>query len=200
MAKIVNINGVPYFDLEDGTATTPATRIPMAENEPVKPTFGAGIIGLTLAATPTDILTIRGAAGKIIRVKSIIVNGNSGTNGAYPLSFIRRSAPNTGAAGVAVQGYAHDTADGAPAASLLTWNNTTGNPTVGAAVGTLHAGRLVAANASNLDRLSMQYSWLNDKGLVLRGVNDLLALNMGGAALAAATTVDIDLLWTEENA
>lgn len=170
--------------------------VPAADNEPERSTFGAGVDSVPLAANPTDILTIQGSASKIIRVKSIIINGISATTGGYPALLIRRNAANTGGTSTALTGYSHDTVDGNPTAVVRYY---TANPTsVGNAVGTLHVGRFVAATAANLDRLVWQYSWQNDKSLVLRGATDFLALNLKASALAAATTVDIDLLWTEE--
>lgn len=167
-----------------------------SDNEPERATFGAGIIGLSLGATPTDIVTIAGAAGKVIRVKSLIFNGNSATLAAYPIALIRRSTANTGGTSSVVVGRAHDTLDGASAATLTTY---TANATaLGTAVGTLHTGRVIAATASNLDRLILQYSWQNDKSIVLRGASDILAINMQGVTLSAATTMDVDLMWTEE--
>lgn len=187
--RVLAVDGLPL-------STGIGPYINASDNEPERATFGAGVDTITLAATPTDILTIQGAANKVIRLKSVILNGLSATTGGYPALFIRRSAANTGGTSVVLQGYAHDTNDGSPAAVVRYY---TANPSaLGTAVGTLHAGRFVASTASNLDRLILQYSWQNDKSIVLRGPNDFLAINLKGSTLAATTTVDIDLLWTEE--
>ena len=169
--------------------------IAAADNEPERNTYGAGVLGFTLAATPTDILTIRGSATKIIRIKSIIINGNSLSLAAYPVSLIRRSTVHTGGTPTVITAGNHDTADPA-ATAVVTYF--TANPTVGTTVATLHVGRVIAASASNLDRLTFQYSWQNDKAIVLNNANEFLAINMGGTALAGATTMDVDMLWTEE--
>lgn len=169
--------------------------IAAADNEPERNTYGAGVLGFTLAATPTDILTIRGSASKIIRIKSIIINGNSLSLAAYPVSLIRRSTVHTGGTQTVITAGNHDTADPA-ATAVVTYF--TANPTVGTLVSTLHVGRVIAASASNLDRLTFQYSWQNDKAIVLNNANEFLAINMGGTALAGATTMDVDMLWTEE--
>lgn len=170
--------------------------IPSADNEPERDTYGAAVTGISLAANPSDILMIQGSASKIIRVKSLVLNGNSATTGGYPALIVRRSTANTGGTSVVLGGFQHDTID--PAASAVV-RYYTANPTaLGTVVGNLHGGRFVASQANNLDRLILQYSWQNDKAIVLRGVSDFLCVNLGGAALAAATTVDIDLLWTEE--
>lgn len=170
--------------------------VPSADNEPERQTYGAAILGLSLASNPTDILTIQGAAGKVVRVKSITLNGLSASLAAYPLQLIRRAAANTAGSFTTLNAFKHDTSDPNAAAVV---NAYTANPTgLGAASGGIHAGRVVAATASNLDRVAFQYTWQNDKAIVLNGASEWLAINMAGAALAAATTMDIDLLWTEE--
>lgn len=170
--------------------------IASADNEPERNTYGAGVLGFTLAATPTDILTIQGSASKIIRIKSIIINGNSATLAAYPVSLIRRSTAHTGGTSTVIVAGKHDTSDPNSAAVIRYF--TANAAPVGTTVATLHVGRVIAASASNLDRLPFQYAWQNDKAIVLRGVGEFLAINMGGTALAGATTMDVDILWTEE--
>lgn len=170
--------------------------IPAADNEPERCTYGGGILGFTLAATPTDILTIQGAANKIVRIKSIIINGNSLSLAAYPISLIRRSTVHTGGTSTVITAGKHDTSDPNSAAVLRYF---TANPTPGTTVATLHIGRVIAASASNLDRLPFQYAWQNDKAILLNGASEFLAINMGATALAGATTMDIDVLWTEED-
>ena len=169
--------------------------IAAADNEPERNTYGAGVLGFTLAATPSDILTIQGSATKVIRIKSIIINGNSASLAAYPMSLIRRSTVHTGGTSTVLAAGLHDTTD--PAATAVV-RYFTANPTVGTLVSTLHVGRVIAASASNLDRLAFQYSWQNDKAVVLRGASEFLAVNMGGTVLAGSTTMDVDMLWTEE--
>lgn len=170
--------------------------IPAADNEPERQTYGGSVLGMSLAATPQDILTIQGSATKLIRLKSIVVNALSASTGAYPLQIVRRSVANTGGTNTVVTAFQHDIGDPAAQAVVRQW---TVNPTgLGAQVGGAHLGRVVGATASNLDRMVFQYSWQNDKAIVINGATDFIALNMNGAALAASTTVDIDLLWTEE--
>lgn len=171
--------------------------IPAADNEPERCTYGGGVLNFTLAATPTDILTIQGAAGKIIRIKSIIINGNSATLAAYPISLIRRSTAHTGGTSTVIVAGKHDTSDPNSAAVIRYF--TANAAPVGTTVATLHVGRVIAASASNLDRLPFQYAWQNDKAILLNGAAEFLAINMGGTALAGATTMDVDVLWTEED-
>jgi hypothetical protein len=169
--------------------------IQAADNEPERCTYGFGINALNLAATPTDIFFIRGGAGKVTRIKSIIINGNSASLAAYPLQLIRRSTANTGASN-AITALQHDTSDPAPVSTVGTY--TTNPSALGTQVGGFHMGRFIAASASNLDRMSADYAWRNDKALILNGANEWIVGNMAGAALAGATTVDIDITLCEE--
>lgn len=167
-----------------------------ADNEPERQTYGFGISGLVLAANPTDILFIRGGAGKITRIKNITINGNSTSLAAYPLQLVRRSTANTGAFN-AVGAIQHDTTDPAPVTTVGTY--TTNPSALGTQVGTgFHMGRFIAASASNLDRMSFDWAWRNDKAFVLNGASEWLCLNMTAAALAGATTVDLDITICEE--
>ncbi len=189
-------DGFRVLDVKGNGFPNGGPYVQSADNEPERATFGAGVSGFTLGTAPTDILTIQGAVGKVVRIKSIIINGNSGTTAAYPLLLIRRSSANTAGTSTAVTPTAHDTLDGSSAATVRYY--TANASSLGTSVGTMHVGRLVAANAANLDRLALQYSWQNDKAIILRGASDYLVLNMNGASLSATTTLDIDLLWTEE--
>ncbi len=167
-----------------------------SDNEPERATFGATIFNFTPAATPTDVFIIKGSATRVIRVKSLTVSGISTVAGHIPLALIRRSTAPTGGTPVALTPGAHDIIDGAATAIPSYY---TANPTLGTLVAILHNQRLaLAPAASSTDRLAFQFSWINEKAIVLRGVNDYFCLNMAGATLPAGTAIDIDALWTEE--
>lgn len=201
VAKTIMMNDFRVLDVS-GTGTPSGVNsigpfIAAADNEPERATFGCGALGITPAATPTDFITITGAAGKIIRVKSILLSGFAGTTGSLPFNLIRRSAANTGGTSTAVTGYAHDTSDGSPSATIKYY---TANPSgLGTTVGTIHAGRLaIASSPASIDRAAYQYSWQNDKAIILRSASDILAISFGGATVPSGGAIDFDLLWTEE--
>jgi len=194
-AKVSARDGMQVLSL-NGDGNPPFTN--GADNEPQRATFGAAITNITPAATPTDFLTIAGAAGKIIRVKSLMLAGVATSASNILIDLIRRSAANTGGTTVPITGRSHDTADGAASAVLAYY---TANPSgLGTAVGTLHSARLNLAPAANgsIDRLQWQFTWVNDKAIVLRRATDILAINLKGAAWPAGGALDIDLEWTEE--
>ena len=176
-----------------------------ADNEPETATFGATTLTFVPGSTPTDVLTIAGTsavnfygAQKIIRLKEIVISGTATAASNIIVNLVRRSSANTGGTFAAITPRGHDINDGASAATV---NYYTANATgLGTTVGTVHAGRLNLAPAATgvIDRLIWDWSWKNDKALLLRGPNDILALNLGGAAWPAGGAVEIDLTWTEE--
>ena len=200
MVKVVNISGTPYVDLEDGVLTgQPNSRVPIADNEPTKPTFSATLLGIVPGATPTDLLVIKGAAGKLIRLKEMIISGTATAASNVLFQLIRRSSPNSGGTNNGITPYSHDILDGV---SLVTLTQYTANATgLGTAVGTLHGARLNLAPAANgsIDRLLWDWSWKNEKAILLRGASDFVALNLNGVAWPAGGVLDIDLTYTEEN-
>lgn len=172
--------------------------IPGADNEPETATFGATLYGITPVATPTDFLLLKGAANKVVRVKEIIISGSATAASNILVNLIRRSADNTGGTRNGVSAAAHDTNDGAAAASLFQYTaNASG---LGTQVAVIHSARLNLAPAANgsIDRITWQWSWKNEKAVVLRGASDFIAINLGGAAWPAGGALDVDLTWTEE--
>lgn len=182
---------------EPAAELTSGPLIAGADNEPERATYGAGVPGFNPAANPTDIITITGAAGRLVRVKSISLSALSSATGNTRINLIRRSAANTGGTFATVIGCPHDIDDGPPSAVVRTY---TVNPAaLGTQVGILHTGRLLFPQTpTQLTPVSWQWTWINDKAITLRGVNDILAVSMGGDATPTSGAIDIDLLWTEE--
>ncbi|TXH10396.1 MAG: hypothetical protein E6R03_15480 [Hyphomicrobiaceae bacterium] len=166
--------------------------------EPSRPTFSGAILALAPAATPTDIVTLQGAAGKIIRVHRIVISGLATTAGKLSFQLIRRSAANTAGTSAAVTAAARDPlTDGAASAVLTKY---TANPSaLGTAVATLEARKLLLAlAASSPDRLEFVFGRHGDKFLKLNGTSDYLAINCNGDTLPAGASLDINLEWSEK--
>src|SRR5216684_7916632 len=83
------------------------------------PGYRYAVVGITPAATPTDVLVIQGAAGIVTRIKSIKLNGVATANGNMPVQLIRRSAANTGGTSTAPVPGKVDSGDAAAATSVL---------------------------------------------------------------------------------
>ena len=172
--------------------------IPLADNDPQRATYVYFVPSFVPGATPTDILQIQGSASKVVKIRQILFSGIATAASNILPTLVRRSAANTGGTS-AVQALAkRDPNDAAATAVLTTWS---ANPTgLGAAVATLDGGRVNLAPAANggIDRLLLQYAWLNEKAITLRGTSDFICINLGGAAWPAGGALDIQIVVTEE--
>lgn len=160
-------------------------------------TYKYSSLGNTPAATPTDLFTIAGAAGKTIRVTKIVLGGVAGTAGQLNPLIIRRSAADTGGTSTNPAALPRDTNNAAATATLTLY---TVNPTgLGTTVGTLDSCRLyLNTNVLQPDVCAFTYGVNDDQLLVLRSATDVLAINFAGATVPATGAVDIDVEWTEE--
>ena len=191
---VVRSNGAIYLDFNDGTGS----RVPLSDNDPLRASFGLFLPGVTPAATPTDLLTIQGSATTNVRLRQLVVTGTATSATNIIINLIRRSAANTGGTFVAKTMVQRDINDNAQTAVV---NLYSANPTgLGTAVGTMDGCRLNLAPAAtgSIDRMMFQWSWLNDKAPLLKGVNDFIALNLGGAAWPAGGALDIGLVLSED--
>lgn len=172
----------------------------MADGDPYRAAYGFSLVGYSsIAALPTDVMTIAGSASKTIRVRQIQISGFASSAGSVPLNIIRRSSANTGGSFTAPTPGKRDTLDDNATATLQFYSV---NPAaLGTSAGVIDGGRLglvAASGVSQIDRMNFQYGWLNEKAPVLRGNTDILALNFGGLAWPAGGTLDIAIWWTEE--
>jgi hypothetical protein len=206
--KVINANGLQQVDLGDEFQGAPGTRVPVADNDPTRATYSCFIPAFVPAATPGDFLEIRGAAGKLTRIRQIVLTGTATAASNILLALIRRSAPDTIALNAATPLIPRDPAHDA---ALTTIKTASANPSaVGATAlgaGFADGGRLNLAPAANggIDRLAFQLSWLNDRALTLNGANDCLYISLAattsavsGPAWPAGGALDIAIWLTEE--
>lgn len=190
--------GILYWDSNDGQSC----RVPLADNEPVRSTYSYSVGGLAVATGATDIAVLEypaAASGKIIRLRQIQVSGTAGTTSTYLLNVIKRSTLNSGGTRTTPTPVARDTRLD-PATGVL--GLYTANPaSLGTAVGPLDGGRLTLATTggATLDRLNLQYGWINDLAPVLRNPNECFALNFA-STLPAGALIDLSITWGEEEA
>ncbi len=187
-------NVVQYYDPNNGVDAP----VPISDNDPQKPSYRVVILNYVPPATPTDVLVLQGAAGVITRIREIQLSGaaTSATNVVFTLP--RRSVANTGGTSAAQTSAKRDPNDGAAATVVSLYSVL---PTgLGTFVANAEGGRLNLAPAANgsLDRFITQYSWMNEKGITLRGASDFLCLNLGGVAWPAGGVLDILISFTEE--
>ena len=159
--------------------------------------YGFAVSGVAPAATPTDVLVLRGATNKIIRVRRLFVGGFAATTAGVMLaSIIKRSAANTGGTATNPAAVPLDSGDAVAGAQLALYS---ANPTgLGAAVGTVKSRRVFLNLATAIqDRIEWFWSDVGAKPFQLNSANEYLALNFGGGAVPAGGALDFELEWTE---
>lgn len=176
-----------------GDATTPFV---VYGTDTVKATYSSASTALVPPASPTDIFTITGSVGKTIRVTRLAISGTQTTAATRDILLIKRSTANTGGTSTTLTNVAHDSTSAASSATIRAY---TVNPTsLGTAVGTVRTRKVfVAGTATNSDEFIVEWGPRNAQSIVLRGVNEVLAVNLNGAT-SAGNNFNINIEWTEE--
>ncbi|MFA5166739.1 MAG: hypothetical protein WC449_05640 [Candidatus Paceibacterota bacterium] len=167
--------------------------------EKVRPTYAYRAADIAPAATPTDVLTVSGADGKVVRITKIGITGDATAAAIVDLYITKRTTANTGGTSTNPTPTKYDSADPTPSATVTLYS---ANPS---AVGTgvslegdmiyLPAAATPAGEPSHWER---EY-WLGEaKGPVLRGASELISINFSGATLPAGAKFYFYIEWTEE--
>lgn len=158
-------------------------------------TYSAAVNGLTVAANPTDILTITGAASTTVRIKKIEFSCSSTNNLVTPMLLIKRSTANTGGTSTAVTAVPHDSGDAAASATVLSY---TANPTLGTTVGTIRTTRFQTSGANTVVPSVLPWEFeRTSKPPTLLSTSEVLALNLNANSIAGSL-FNIYIEWTEE--
>lgn len=193
--------------LTDATTGIPYGILAESPLDGYKATFSAAKVGLVPAASATDIFTITGAAGVTVRVTHIELTATttSATPSAIDILLVKRSTANTGGTTTgSPTPVPHDRLNAAVNATVLAY---TANPgALGTIVGTAirnvkYQQALVTQTSTDfpgVQPLVWDFGNRPGQGIVLRGVNDVLALNLNAASAAAGSLFDISVEWTED--
>ena len=164
-------------------------------------TYSSTIAVLAPAATATDIFTLTGSATRNIKVRRIVVDGIKTATSHEVVQIIKRSTANTGGTSTTPAAVPHDSTNAAATAVARAY---TANPTLGTAVGTILAKRVVfkaqtPANAQSVGAGTVFDERFGDanQAIILRGVNDVLAVNLNGVTLTGGS-VNVTVEWSEE--
>lgn len=177
-------------------------QVPSFQNPPFQPsTFMASFTVTPGALTTSDIACIVGSSSRLVKVKSVSVNGIDATAQTSLFSLIKRSAASTG--GTATQPTIVPVDSGqtitTPTAVV---NAYTAAPTPGTAVGTVFNHYLGMA-AATVGAITDEYEWyFHPQDLYseirLRGTAQQLCLNNPASYTGAAPTLAVTVLWTEQ--
>jgi hypothetical protein len=155
----------------------------------------------TPVATPTDAILIQGSVSTTLRIKRIVLSGIATTAGNMPATLVKRSSgPTLGSAVLnAVTAGKHDKND-APATGVVSTVGTANITTLGTAAGNMGQGRLyLPLNTGVPAPLDWAFATRQDKPLILRGLNDYIAVNFNGAAVPSGGSVDFEIEIEEDN-
>lgn len=166
-------------------------------------TYSAAKIGLVPAASPTDIFTITGSATAIVRVTRIAITATttSATPAAIDVLLVKRSTANTGGTSTgSPTPVPHDSANAAVSATVLAY---TANPSaLGTIVGTALRNEkliqtLATATATDFPPIERLIWEFKVRPVVLRGIAEVLAVNLNAVSVTTTASFDIDIEWTE---
>lgn len=170
-------------------------------------TYSAAILKLVPAATPTDFFCISGSASKQIHVRRIEL-GATGTGLTQPIYLNHNLGLDTGTIAVAATygPIANPLRSSNPAATatVVAYNTTGGNPTIGGTVTTIRSSIIISALATTpvtVPTLSWQFGTSVDEynqGLDIPAgaTTEQYCLNYVGGT--APSTVNGYIEWTEE--
>ena len=181
----------------DGVTSSPA-RVEIAPS--TKATYTYAISATAPYATPTDWIVIRGVANRTVKIVRVEISG-AATAATEVLAFLKKhTTANTGGTTGAAAFMQHDSADGAPQATLLLY---TAAPTINASATIWKTVRMTlavapAATTNNPDRYVWEAGASAAEPLTLRGITEEFALNFGGVAVPAGGVYDVAITVTED--
>jgi hypothetical protein len=161
-------------------------------------TYYSSLANVTRSAvTVTDIALIAGSSTKTIFVTNIKFWSVSTTNNNHlTVSLIRRSTDNTGGTRAAITDSEWDSTQAA--ASAVSYQYTANPASLGTTVATVSSGRTHAINTgAAVSETPVIWDFTNNGGFVLRGTNEVLAVNLGGATTPTNFQVWIEFNWYE---
>lgn len=160
-----------------------------------KATYSASIVNLLVAALATDVFTITGNASKVVRVTRVTVTASQTTSGQVNLILLKRSTANTAGTSTSPTIVPHDSLNAASTSVIRAY---TANPTAGTLVGNLKTRKVfIGATTGNSDECIWDFGTRPAQALVLRGVNESIAINLNGVTVTAGS-FNIAIEWTEE--
>lgn len=170
--------------------------------EPLVATYGAVSIGVAPASSATDFACIAGAAGKVIRLQRLKINGTAGTLINIPATIVKRASLDTGGTPATTTGapvaYSFDSSNTTASAVLVAY---TANPTiVDSSPGYLDTGILVLTATGTLaGSTGLVFDWINRNYMeapTLRKATEQICVNLN-ATSPSSGVVNTIFQWTE---
>jgi hypothetical protein len=169
------------------------------DTEGRKATYSAAVSAYAPYATAQDILAIAGSATRVVRVTRVEVSGRATAANQLDVQVLVRSAANSGGSQTTLATVPHDANNGTATASVVTYGAA---PSAGGLVGVVRSAQMnMSATGSGGAAVPQDWDFTtrNVQALALRGVGQMVAVNLNGAAIPAGTALDLSIEWTEEN-
>ena len=142
--------------------------------------YSAANTAFTAANLATDFFTITGSATRIVRVLRIGFSATQTVLSNVNIQLLKRRTANTGGTSTLRTAVPSDSLQIAATAEVRTY---TANPTQGTLDGVMKAARVtIPAPASAVVNEERLYDF-TDRPIVLRGINEVLALNLNGVTV-----------------
>lgn len=178
-----------------------AVGVAAVSTESIKATFSLVVPNYAPYAVATDIFVLPGSATKTLRISKIRISGDATANASLDMYIYKRTAVNTAgtSASVAANIVKHDSTDAAASAVPVTYSVIPTGLGAGNLIRSVARLFLPAAGTPALATEFVEdFSTRNSKGLVLRGVAESLAINLGGQTIPAGTALCITVEFSEE--
>ena len=184
----------------EGKAASSVNPVPVYSAGSTKATYMATSGPFTPGATPEDVFTITGSGTKVVKVLGIWLTTEKDTGSTTDAWYLKkRSAANSGGTSAACTAVPLDSASPPATATVLSY---TADPTLGNLVGSIASYKLapfdVATAGQSTPIHCLFNAHLSGQPVVLRSVNEVLAVNHNNAALPAGLVISATVLWTEE--
>jgi len=153
------------------------------------------------AVTATDVISLGGVAGKVVRVQYVSVGGKANTDSLIDVYMQKRSAANTGgtAANMLSAVSTLDSIDPRPIAPLLLYS---ANPSALGASTTINGDTLFLPGKSTPKGSPNRIEYTaspESKPCTLRNANQFFTVSLNGQAIPAGTELYISIEWTEDD-
>lgn len=182
-------------------ANTPAvaadTAVIVTQSPNREQTYSAAATAVIPAANTTDMFTITGSASKTVKIKRIVVTGTSNSDIDIELRLIKRSTANTGGASAVLTAVPHDSLNAAATAIVRSY---TANPVLGTQVGVMVSLKSQIGDNNGPSAsigLPLIESTAQKQDITLHGVNEVLAVNLNGAAKQTNQIMSFCIEWSE---
>ena len=170
-----------------------------APTDGFKRTYSANVLGLVPPATPTDIFSITGIAGTVVRVIRITITGTRTAASVSDMQVVKRSTANAGGTSAAATAVPNDSQFPAAGATVLSY---TANPAaLGTLVGAVASSKIHIGSAGSgpVSPLVFEFGKKMGASGILRTASEVFAVNMNAVTIAG-NNFDIFVEWTEEPA